>query len=168
MRSAWGAFGPPDAGGPSTGNDRQSHTMTLRDIFDSITSSSTAGLFPIVLPRSASAERSIDIQIENPFGVPAHYSVAWLRRHGRPVTKFDEIERRVGIPTPRTIQILLDESSIDADHQITIRAAGRTSKLILYRELLADFVEAKTSPEVGVAIAATGAVQFSVRRPGAA
>ncbi|MEI8370110.1 MAG: hypothetical protein WCJ31_16880 [Planctomycetia bacterium] len=135
--------------------------MTLRDFFDTFTSSPAVGIFPVVLPTATALRGTIEIRIENPHGVPAHYAVAWLRRSGRPVTRVDETERRVGIPTRRTIQILLDESSIDADHLITIRAAGRTSKLVLYREWL----ERGTSPGVSVAIAATGAVRFGVSRP---
>ena len=139
--------------------------MTLRDFFDSFTSSPAVGIFPVVLPTATAPRGTIELRIENPYGVPAHYAVAWLRRSGRAVTRVDEFERRVGIPTRRTIQILLDESSIDADHLITIRAAGRTSKLVLYPESLAEWLKRGTSPGVSVAIAATGAVRFGVSRP---
>jgi hypothetical protein len=63
------------------------------------------------------------------------------------------------------IQLPLDEETTRVDHLITIRAAGRTSKLVLYRESLAAWLETATFPEVSVAIAATGAVSFSVSRP---
>jgi len=146
--------------------------MALRELFSTRTSSAAVGIHPVGLPTATTPRGLIEIWIENPHGVPANYSVAWLERHGRPVTKIDEAERRVGIPTRRTIQILLDESSLGADYLITIRAAGRTSKLVLYRESLAQWLESATSPGVSVAIAATGAVRFCVsrptRRPGAA
>jgi hypothetical protein len=137
--------------------------MTLREILDSLTSS--PAVFPVVLPSSASPRGTIEIRIDNPHGVPAHYAVAELRRSGRPVTKVDETERRIGIPTRRTIQLPLDEATTRVDHLITIRAAGRTSKLVLYRESLAEWLETGTLPEVSVAIASTGAVRFSVCRP---
>ena len=139
--------------------------MTLRELFDSFTPSAAVGIHPVVLPTATVPWGMIEIRIENPHGVPAHYAVVWLLRSGRPVTKIDEMERRVGIPTRQTIQIPLDESTIDADHRITIRAAGRTSKLVLYRESLAEWLERGTSPGVSVAIAATGAVRFGVSRP---
>jgi len=146
--------------------------MTLRDFFDSFTSSTTVLIFPVVLPTATAPRGMIEIRIENPHGVPVRYTVAYLRRSGRPVIKVDETDRRVGIPTGRTIQIPLDVSSIAADHLITIRAAGRTSKLVLYRESLEALLERGASPWVSVAIAATGAVRFGVcrptRRPGAA
>lgn len=139
--------------------------MTLRDLFDSFTSSAAVGIHPVVLPTATVPCGMIEIRIENPHGIPAHYGVACLLRSGRPVTNTNETERRVGIPTRRTIEILLDESSINADHLITIRAAGRTSKLVLYWESLAEWLEMETSPGVSVAIASTGAVRFSVNRP---
>lgn len=139
--------------------------MTLRELFDSFTSSPTAALFPVVLPSAATARGALEIRIDNPHGVPAHYAVARLRRSGRPASKVEVAERRVGTPTRRAIQLALDESATRADHLITIRAAGRTSKLVLYRESLAEWLAKGTSPEVSVAIAATGAVRFSVSRP---
>lgn len=139
--------------------------MTLRDFFDSFTSSPAVGIFPVVLPTATAPRGMIELRIENPYGVPVRYTVAHLRRSGRPVTKIDETERRVGIPTRCTLQLPLDQSSIDADYLITIRAAGRTSKLVLYRESLAEWLERGTSPGVSVAIAATGAVRFGVSRP---
>jgi hypothetical protein len=139
--------------------------MTLREFFDSFTSSPATTFFPDVPPTPPPNRGSIEIQIDNPHGVPAHYAVAEMRRSGQPVTKVDVTERRVGIPTRRTIQLPLDEATTHVDRLITIRSAGRTSKLVLYRESLADWLEMGTSPEVSVAIAATGAVRFSVRRP---
>ena len=138
--------------------------MTLRDFFDSFTSSPAVGIFPVVLPTATAPRGMIELRIENPYGVPVRCTVAHLRRSGRAVIKIDETDRRVGIPTGRTIQIPLDASSIDADHLITIRAAGRTSKVVLYRESLEALLERGTSPGVGVAIAATGAVRFRVSR----
>ena len=135
--------------------------MTLRDFFDSFTASPTAGLFPVVLPSQATAEGSIDIRIENPFGVPSRYAVGRQRGSDRLVTIVDVSEGRVGIPNQLTMQLPIDDTSGQADHLITIRAGGRTSKLVLYRESLGRGED----PQVGVAIAATGAVQFSVRRP---
>ena len=139
--------------------------MTLREIFDSFTSSPAAAVFPVVLPSSALPRGTIEIRIDNPRGVPAHYVVAGLRLTGRPATKVDVVECRVGIPTRRMIQVPLDEETARFDHRITIRAAGRTSKLVLYRESLAEWLETGTFPDVSVAIAATGAVRFSVNRP---
>jgi len=139
--------------------------MTLRELFDSFTSSPAAVLFPVVLPTETTPSVSIGIRIDNPHGVPARYTVASLSRSGRPVTKADVTERRVGIPTQQTIQLPLDEATTRVDHLITIRAAGRTSKLVLYRESLANWLDTEASPEVSVAIAPTGAVRFSVRRP---
>lgn len=138
--------------------------MTLRELFDSITASPAAALFPVVLPTAAAPRGAIEIRIDNPHGVPAQYAVDGLRRSGRTVPKVDVAERRVGIPTRRTIQLPLDEAMTRADHLITIRAAGRTSKLVLYREWISEWLDGAT-PEVGVAIAATGAVRFSVSRP---
>jgi hypothetical protein len=77
------------------------------------------------------------------------------------VTIVDVSEGRVGITNRLTMQLPIDDTSGQADHLITICAGGRTSKLVLYRESLGRGED----PEVGVAIAATGAVQFSVRRP---
>lgn len=149
----------------------QPQAMTLRELFDSVTSSAAGGFLPIVLPSTPPASSTFEILIDNPRGVPAHYAVARLRRTGRPVAEIDVSERRVGVPTRRTIQLPLDEASVTADHLITIRAGGRTSKLVLYRELLAEWLKG-TTPEVSVAIAATGTVRFSisqpVRQPGAA
>lgn len=145
--------------------------MTLRELFDSVTSSATGGFLPTVPPTTPPARSTFAIRIDNPRGVPAHYAVARLRRSGRPVAEVDVVERRVGVPTRRTIHIPLDGASVASDHLITIRAAGRTSKLVLYRELLIEWLKG-TPPEVSVAIAATGAVNFSVSRsalqPGAA
>ena len=138
--------------------------MTLRDFFDSFTSSPAVGIFPVVLPTATAPRGMMELRIENPHGVPVRYTVAHLRRSGWPVIKVDETDLRVGIPTRRTIQILLDESSIEADHLITIRAAGRTSKLVLYRESLEAWLERGKSPGLSVAIAATGAVRFGVSR----
>ena len=139
--------------------------MTLREIFDSFTSSSAVAVFPVVLPTADAARGTIEIRIDNPHGVPALTTVASLSRSGRPATKVDVAERRVGIPTRRMIQLPLDEVTTRVDHSITIRAAGRTSKLVFYRESLAEWLETGTFPEVGVAIASTGAVRFSVSRP---
>ena len=139
--------------------------MTLRELFDSFTSSPAVAVFPVVLPSAAAPRGTIEIRIDNPHGVPAHYAVAGRRRTGRPATNVDVAEQRVGIPTRRMIQLPLDEATTRVDHLITIRAAGRTSKLVLYRESLAEWLETGTSPEVSVAIAATGAVRFSVSRP---
>jgi hypothetical protein len=139
--------------------------MTLREIVGSFTSAPAAALFPVVLPSADVARGTIEIRIDNPHGVPAHTTVASLSRSGRPATKVDVAERRVGIPTRRMIQLPLDEGATRVDHLITIRAAGRTSKLFFYRESLAEWLETGTSPEVSVAIAATGAVRFSVSRP---
>lgn len=138
--------------------------MTLRELFDSFTSSPAAAVFPVVLP-SAAPRGTIEIRIDNPHGVPAQYAVAGLSQTGRPAARVDVAERRVGIPTRRTIQLPLDPANTRFDHLITIRAAGRTSKLVLYRESLAEWLERGTSPEVSVAIASTGAVRFSVNRP---
>ena len=137
--------------------------MTLRELFDSVTSSAAGGLLPIVPPTTQPARSTFAIRIDNPRGLPAHYAVARLRRTGRPVAEVDVAERRVGVPTRRTIRLPLDDASLAADHLITIRAAGRTSKLVLYRELLAEWLK-DTPPEVSVVIAATGAVCFSVNR----
>jgi hypothetical protein len=139
--------------------------MTLREIVGSFTAVPAAVLFPVVLPSAVSPRGAIEIRIDNPHGVPANYAVAGLPRTGRPATKVDVAERRVGIPTRRMIQLPLEEATTRVDHLITIRAAGRTSKLVLYRESLAEWLETGTSPEVTVAIAPTGAVRFSVRRP---
>jgi hypothetical protein len=139
--------------------------MTLRELFDSFTSSPAVAVFPVVLSTAAAPRGTIEIRIDNPHGVPAHITVASLSRSGRPVTKADVAERRVGLPTRRMIQLPLDEGSTRVDHLITIRAAGRTSKLVFYRESLAEWLESGTFPEVSVAIAATGAVSFSVSRP---
>ena len=139
--------------------------MTLRELFDSFTSSPAVAVFPVVLPSAAAPRGTIEIRIDNPHGVPVRYTVAHLRRSGRSVTKVDETDRRVGIPTGHIIQILVDVPSIAADHLITIRAAGRTSKLVLYRESLEALLERGASPWVSVAIAATGAVRFGVCRP---
>jgi len=117
-----------------------------------------------VLATATAPRGMIEIRIENPHGVPVRYTVAHLRRSGQPVIRVDETERLVGIPTRCTLQLPVDESSIDADYLITIRAAGRTSKLVLYRESLAEWLERGTSPGVSVAIAATGAVRFGVSR----
>lgn len=138
--------------------------MTLRELFDSFTSSPAATVFPVVLP-SATPRGTIEIRIDNPHGVPADYAVAGLPQTGRPAARVDVAERRVGIPTRRTIQLPLDQANTNVDHLITIRAAGRTSKLVLYRESLAEWLETGTSREVSVAIASTGAVRFSVNRP---
>ena len=91
--------------------------------------------------------------------------MAGLPQTGRPATRVDVAERRVGTPTRRTIHLPLDEANTRFDHLITIRAAGRTSKLVLYRESLAEWLETGTCREVSVAIASTGAVRFSVNRP---
>ena len=139
--------------------------MTLRELFDSFTSSPAAAVFPVVLPSAASPRSTIEIRIDNPHGVPSDYAVAGLPRTGRRAARVDVAERRVGIPTRRTIQLPLDRANTRFDHLITIRAAGRTSKLVLYRESLAEWLETGTSPEVSVAIASTGAVRFSVNRP---
>ena len=139
--------------------------MTLREFFDSFTAAPAAVLFPVVLPSAASPRGAIEIRINNPHGVPARYVVAGPRRSGRLVTKVDETERRVGIPTRQTIQLPLDQANTRFDHLITIRAAGRTSKLVLYRESLAEWLETGHFPEVSVGIASTGAVRFSVNRP---
>ena len=139
--------------------------MTLREIVGSFTSAPAAVLVPVVLPSADAARGAIEIRIDNPHGVPAHTTVASLSRSGRPVTKADVTERRVGIPTRRMIQLPLDEGTTCVDHLITIRAAGRTSKLVFYRESLAEWLETGAFPEVSVAIAATGAVSFSVSRP---
>ena len=144
--------------------DTQSKIMTLRELFYTRTSSAAVGIHPVGVPTATTPRGVIEIRIENPHGVPVHYTVAHLRRSGRPVIKVDETDRRVGIPTGRTIQIPLEVSSIAADHLITIRAAGRTSKLVLYRESLEALLERGASPGVSVAIAATGAVRFGVCR----
>jgi hypothetical protein len=139
--------------------------MTLRELFDSFTLSPAVAVFPVVLPTAAAPRGTIEIRIDNPHGVPAHYAVAGRRRTGRPATNVDVAEQRVGIPTRRMIQLPLDGATTRVDHLITIRAAGRTSKLVLYRESLAEWLETGTFPEVSVAIAPTGAVRFSVSRP---
>jgi hypothetical protein len=139
--------------------------MTLRELFDSFTSSPAAAVLPVVLPTAAAPRGTIEIRIDNPHGVPADCAVAGLPQSGRPAARVDVAERRVGIPTRRTIQLPLDPAKTNVDHLITIRAAGRTSKLVLYRESLAEWLETGTSPEVSVAIASTGAVRFSVNRP---
>lgn len=139
--------------------------MTLRELFDSFTSSSAAAVFPVVLPSADSPRGAIEIRIANPHGVPAQYAVAGLPQTGRPATRVDVAERRIGIPTQRTIQLPLDRANTRFDHLITIRAAGRTSKLVLYRESLAESLETGTSPEVSAVIESTGAVRFSVNRP---
>lgn len=138
--------------------------MTLRELFDSFTSSPADAVFPVVLP-SATPRGTIEIRIDNPHGVPADYAVAGLRQTGQPATRVDVAERRVGIPTRRTIQLPLDQSETHLDHLITIRAAGRTSKLFLYRESLVEWLERGTSPEVSAVIESTGAVRFSVNSP---
>ena len=139
--------------------------MTLRELFDSFTSSPAEAVFPVVLPSAASPRGTIEIRIDNPHGVPAQYVVAGLPQTGRPATRVDVAERRVGTPTRRTIQLPLDQANTRFDHLITIRAAGRTSKLVLYRESLAEWLETGTSPEVSAVIESTGAVRFSVKRP---
>ena len=139
--------------------------MTLRELFDSFTSSPAEAVFPVMLPSAASPRGKIEIRIDNPHGVPAQYAVAGLLQTGRPATRVEVAERRVGTPTRRTIHLPLDQANTRFDHLITIRAAGRTSKLVLYRESLAEWLETGTSREVSVAIASTGAVRFSVNRP---
>ena len=139
--------------------------MTLRDLFDSFTSSPAVAVFPFVLPPAAAPRGTIVIRIDNPHGVPARYVVAGRPRTGRQAINVDVAEQRVGIPTRRMIQLPLDEETTRVDHLITIRAGGRTSKLVFYRESLAEWLETGTFPEVSVAIAATGAVSFSVSRP---
>jgi hypothetical protein len=138
--------------------------MTLRELFDSFTSSPAVAVFPVVLP-SAAARGAIEIRIDNPHGVPADYAVAGRPRTGWQAINVDVAEQRVGIPTRRMIQLPLDEETTRVDHLITIRAGGRTSKLVFYRESLAEWLETGAFPEVSVAIAATGAVSFSVSRP---
>jgi hypothetical protein len=139
--------------------------MTLREFFDSFASSPAATFLLDVPPTTPPSRASIEIRIDNPHGVPADYTLARLRRSGLPLTTVDVTERRVGIPTRRTMQLPLDEATSRDDHLITICAGGRTSKLVLYRESLAERLAMGTSPDVSVAIAATGAVRFSVNRP---
>lgn len=136
--------------------------MTLRELFDTL-SSPAVGMLPPPRPATPAGRGSMVIRIDNPHGVPAQYRVTRVRRSGTPTTKVDVAERRVGVPTNRTIRLSLDDAAGGADHLITIRAAGRTSKLVLYRESLLEWLEG-TCPEVGVSIAATGAVRFSVTR----
>jgi hypothetical protein len=139
--------------------------MTLRELFDSFTSSPAEAVFPVMLPSAASPRGKIEIRIDNPHGVPAQYAVAGRPRTGWQAINVDVAEQRVGIPTRRMIQLPLDQANTHVDYLVTIRAAGRTSKLVLYRESLAEWLETGTSPEVSAVIESTGAVRFSVSRP---
>ena len=139
--------------------------MTLRELIDRF-SPATGFLPPALapaLPPEMAHAWTIDIRIDNPHGVPANYSVARLRGSGRIVPGLDVGQRRVGIADRRTLRVPISDVSIRADHLITIRAGGMTSKLVLYRESLAEALERGVDPVVHVAIAATGAVRFSVR-----
>lgn len=135
--------------------------MTFRDLIDSFTP--TRLNLPSFAPATATVDQpTIDIRIDNPHGVPANYSVARLRRSGRVVPGLDVAERRVGVADRRTLRVPITDASIRADHLITIRAGSRTSKLVLYREAVVESIERGVAPVVQVAIAATGAVRFSV------
>jgi len=139
--------------------------MTLRELIDSFTHPSASGILPPSLSPSLPPEdgRTIDIRIDNPHGVPANYSVARLRPSGRLVPGLNVDKRRVGTADRRTLRVPITDASVDADHLITIRAGGMTSKIVLYRESLEKALEQGMAPVVSVAIAATGAVRFSVR-----
>lgn len=107
------------------------------------------------------------VRVDNRHGVPATYEWSKLRSSGRLASGhragFRESDRLLGVPSLRTLRIPLDDAGESGDHLLTIRANGRTAKLLLYGESMADTLLQGKSPSVWVRIGASGAVRFEVR-----
>jgi hypothetical protein len=107
------------------------------------------------------------VRVDNRHGVPATYEWSKLRPSGRLASNnrpgFRESDRLLGVPSLRTLRIPIDATGGSGDHLLTIRANGRTAKLLLYGESVADSLRQGKSPSVWVRIGSSGAVRFEVR-----
>ena len=135
--------------------------MTFRDLLDSL-AVAPVSFRPPFLPGGRASRRHLLVRVDNRHGVPATYE--WSRQHstGRFLPGVQESDRLLGIPSLRTLRIPLDATVIGVDHRIAIRANGRTSKLILYGESMAESLQAGKSLAVWARIAPNGSVRFEV------
>lgn len=120
-----------------------------------------------VAPAAAAPGGQVLVRVDNRHGVPATYEWSKLRPGGRLASGkgagFRESDRLLGVPSLRTLRIPIDAEGRSGDHLLTIRANGRTAKLLLYGESIADTLRQGKSPSVWVRIGSTGAVRFEVR-----